>query len=208
MKSVGAGFGDQVDHAAARPAHFSREIAGGNTVFLDGIERNLLAYGGGEFVVVRNAVEHDVRAGGAKPVNGEADAAAAGIGFRNVGNRGDEIVGVQCQGGKLGDQPLIDRAGNGLRFRVHVGSGFLDLYRGAGGADFQFEIGAEALADAEGDALFCGSESRRCYCYVIGSRSEIGKCVDAARIGLCFARKTCFGVEYFETCAGLPLLPV
>ena len=69
MEGVGARTRDHVDHSRAGAADFGGEIACCNRVFLYGIERHLLADRCGELVVIRNAVKHYVRSGGAQAVD-------------------------------------------------------------------------------------------------------------------------------------------
>ncbi len=163
MIAVGARLGDHVDGSAFRAAIFCGEALGADLEFLHGFERKLHDGTADGVVFVIDTVDGDVDVATTVSVDGKNRVTVFGgivrIGSFNTGSEISEIGDVATEKRKLfnftGSDVLAD-AGLGDFDEWGLGSDF-DSFRT--GADLEFDVGGNDLANHNFDGLRGGGET-------------------------------------------------
>src|SRR5437660_1422218 len=101
MKTIGAGFGRDVQNATRSAAIFRTEVAGDDAELFHGIQRNSLQRSSAELIHVISTVQSDVGAGGTLSVDRDTRSTSTRIRVGHIGGQGDECVRVAIQRGHL-----------------------------------------------------------------------------------------------------------
>ncbi len=174
VELIGAAAGDDIDLAAAGPAHFSGVAAGLHLEFLYGIGRGAEIEGIEGGVGVAAAVEEEIVGVGA--VAADADGRAlAGAPVERIHIAGLRAVAdVRARHGEheIDEHAAIERKcfhGSGLDHFANAGVGGVqniehgghDLQRAAGGSELEVEIEGKLLVDLETKSLLERGEACR-----------------------------------------------
>src|SRR5277367_353326 len=165
---VGAGFGDDVDDAAARAAGFGGEAGGGDLKFLNGVLGKIGEGAADDFVVVVAAAD-----------------GAVGTDFEGIGFGGIEIGGGAIAGDQISEfekvpavqRDIFDGAGSDLALdhRLSEFDGIRSASDGDGradGGDFEFGVDGGGAAGLQQNIFeFADSEAGGFDGDAVGARS-------------------------------------